>query len=85
MKFTQWWDEGVGKPVSVGYDCAKAAWDAQEKQKAELLAALQGCITNPGAACYSNGPEDHRAYIRRLAAINVTATAAIFKATGELP
>jgi hypothetical protein len=75
-----------GDPILSGWlPDAKEAWQEQQAAYRTLLSALQECITNPGAACYSKGPEDRHAYVRRLAAINVTATAAIFKATGELP
>ncbi len=83
IDFAQWWDDGAGKPVDVGYDCAKAAWDAQEAQKAELIAALRECVTQPGAHCYS--ADDRRAYLLRMSAINIVAGAAILKATGEQP
>ena len=70
-----------GDPILSGWlPDAKEAWQEQQAAYRTLLSALQECITEPGAACFN-----HRAYIRRLAAINVTATAAIFKATGELP
>jgi hypothetical protein len=41
----EWWDEGVAKPVDIGYDCAVLAWKHQAQTivflRQELRLALR--------------------------------------------
>lgn len=30
MDFNTWWDDGIGKPVDIGYDCALMAWTVKD-------------------------------------------------------
>ena len=50
-----------------------------------MLAALEECITDEGARCFSNAPPDPDLMRRRLNAINTIARAAISLATGKEP
>ena len=52
LTFEEWWDEGVGKPIDVAYDCAKYAWYHQAKTIHDLLSALED-IANYNATTHS--------------------------------